>query len=216
MLFLFVTMATSQTFEFRFQGMTVEDGATVTIPAEEDEFGFGELCCVTNPSENPNNGLILTLLNGQSAKGSATLSIGHNSLNAAVIKWCMGGECSIINDKTSFTKQFNVSGGSVQVQFDAENIRNGGYLLASLKATIGLESHSVNILFTNGESPDIPTPPNRCDVNKDTKVDISDVVAVINSIAGTNSEHDCDVNEDNKTDISDIVAIINHIASKKS
>ena len=196
MLFFFVTMATSQTFEFRFQGEKVEDGATVTIPAEEDEFGFGELCCVTNSSDNPNNGIILTLRNGQSAKGSATISIGHNSLDAAVLKWCMGGECTLFNDKTLLTKQFNVSGGSVQVQFDAENIRSGGYLLANLKATIGLESHSINILFT--------------------KVDISDVVAVINNIAGTNSEYDCDVNEDNKTDISDIVAIINHIASKKS
>ena len=53
------------------------------------------------------------------------------------------------------------------------------------------------------------------DVNKDWNVDISDIVAVINTIAGDKTYKDtADVNEDNKTDISDIVAIINIIASK--
>ncbi|MBR1466734.1 MAG: Ig-like domain-containing protein [Bacteroidaceae bacterium] len=50
------------------------------------------------------------------------------------------------------------------------------------------------------------------DVNLDGKVDISDIVAVINFIAGTDSFYFCDVNEDGSTDISDIVAIINIIA----
>lgn len=53
------------------------------------------------------------------------------------------------------------------------------------------------------------------DVNRDYNVDISDVVAVINTMAGETfyKEHS-DVNEDNKTDISDIVAIINYMAAK--
>ena len=50
------------------------------------------------------------------------------------------------------------------------------------------------------------------DVNSDGKVDISDIVAVINHIAGTNSYKQADVNGDTKVDISDIVAIINIIA----
>ena len=50
------------------------------------------------------------------------------------------------------------------------------------------------------------------DVNEDGKVDISDIVAVINQIAGTNKFPNADVNEDDKVDISDIVAIINIIA----
>ncbi len=50
------------------------------------------------------------------------------------------------------------------------------------------------------------------DVNSDNTIDISDIVAVINVIAGTDSNSKADVNGDGKTDISDIVAIINSIA----
>ena len=50
------------------------------------------------------------------------------------------------------------------------------------------------------------------DVNTDGKVDISDIVAVINQIAGTATYPYPDVNNDSKVDISDIVAIINIIA----
>ena len=52
------------------------------------------------------------------------------------------------------------------------------------------------------------------DVNEDGEVDISDIVAVINQIAGTATFRYADVNEDKTVDISDIVAIINEIASK--
>ena len=53
------------------------------------------------------------------------------------------------------------------------------------------------------------------DVNRDGKVDISDIVAVINTIAGdTTYKATSDVNDDSKTDISDIVAIINIIAGE--
>ena len=52
------------------------------------------------------------------------------------------------------------------------------------------------------------------DVNHDGSVDISDIVAVINTIAGENTySSSADVNTDNNTDISDIVAIINIIAN---
>lgn len=50
------------------------------------------------------------------------------------------------------------------------------------------------------------------DVNQDGRVDISDVVAIINHIAGTMTYPLADVNEDNEVDISDIVAVINIIA----
>ena len=51
------------------------------------------------------------------------------------------------------------------------------------------------------------------DVNRDWEVDISDIVAVINTIAGeTLYKEYADVNDDGKIDISDIVAIINCIA----
>ena len=52
------------------------------------------------------------------------------------------------------------------------------------------------------------------DVNEDGQVDISDIVAVINQIAGTAQYPKADVNADDKVDISDIVAIINIIAAQ--
>ena len=56
-----------------------------------------------------------------------------------------------------------------------------------------------------------PFTPNLADVNADNTIDISDIVAVINVIAGTDTNDRADVNADGKTDISDIVAIINAI-----
>ncbi|MBR1466742.1 MAG: hypothetical protein IJ607_10345 [Bacteroidaceae bacterium] len=50
------------------------------------------------------------------------------------------------------------------------------------------------------------------DVNGDGTVDISDIVAIINQIAGTASYENADVNSDKTVDISDIVAVINIIA----
>ena len=52
------------------------------------------------------------------------------------------------------------------------------------------------------------------DVNDDGKVDISDVVAVINQMAGQAFWKYADVNEDYKVDISDIVAVINIMAGQ--
>ena len=63
-----------------------------------------------------------------------------------------------------------------------------------------------------GIHPGAPAPL-KGDVNGDGKVDISDIVAVINQIAGTGTYPNSDVNADGKVDISDIVAIINIIAS---
>ena len=57
-----------------------------------------------------------------------------------------------------------------------------------------------------------PKPVLKGDVNLDGRVDISDVVAVINIMAGTISDYNGDVNEDGKTDISDVVSIINIMA----
>ena len=55
------TMTSAQSFEFQYQGKSVVDGGTVTIAAVPDDFGFGEYWCETNPSSDPNNGLILKL-----------------------------------------------------------------------------------------------------------------------------------------------------------
>ena len=95
-------------------------------------------------------GLMLKLLRGTSSPVTAVLQITHNSLNAASIQWCMGTECSSMNSLTSLTKRFTM-GDSEGVQFDATGIGSEGYLEATLKVTIGLETHQVNIIFVNGD-----------------------------------------------------------------
>ena len=52
------------------------------------------------------------------------------------------------------------------------------------------------------------------DVNEDGDIDISDIVAIINQIAGKNTYKNSDVNGDGSVDISDIVAVINIIAGR--
>lgn len=138
----------AQGFVFQYQGENLADDATVVIAAEEDL--FGDLSCETNNMLDPTSGLMLKLLSGTSSSATAVMQITHNSLNAVSIQWCMGGECSSMNSLTSLTKRFTLS-GSEGVQFDATEISGEGYLMATLKVTIGLESHQVNIIFVNGD-----------------------------------------------------------------
>ena len=143
------TTVKAQTFEFRYQGQSLPDGATVTIAAEEN--AFGELSCETNSSADPLNGLMLQMLTGNTANASATLQITHNTLSPQILQWCMGGVCTPFNNSNMLSKQFEAN-GAVQVQFDASNIQSKGYLMATLNVSVGFESHQVNIQFTNGES----------------------------------------------------------------
>lgn len=163
----------AQTFEFRYHGESLADGATVTIASQEDEWGFGEMGCYTNPSSDPNNGLVLKILSGNQNQGNATMTIEENTLNPSRILWCMGGSCMPFGSNTSLTKAFTVNDGICQVQFDAEDIQNEGTLLATLVATMGSETHTVKIKFTNGGQTAIPG-----DVNGDGYVTSADITAL--------------------------------------
>lgn len=77
-----------------------------------------------------------------------------------------------------------------------------------------MESKWSNLIAVKLESQEQPRL--RGDVNQDGKVDISDIVAIINTIAATEYTALADVNEDNTVDISDIVAVINIIAGQAS
>ena len=138
----------AQSFEFQYKGEGLADDATITIAAEDD--AFGQLSCETNHIDNPSDGLVLKLLLFPTANMYAELQITHNTLDAETLQWCMGGTCMLFDGNSLLTKQFDVD-GSVQVQFDASNIHSSGYLSAVLTARVGLESHKVNIEFTNGE-----------------------------------------------------------------
>ena len=147
----------AKVFEFRHEGKALSNNYTVEIPAALDSYGFGELECMTNPSSNPKNGLVLATKDGKKLSGTATITISRNTLNPNVVQWCMGGECVPMNDRSSLTKNFTTDDeGICQVMFDATNIKSEGVLEARLSATIGNETRIVNIKFiydkTNGIS----------------------------------------------------------------
>lgn len=200
----------AQNFEFRYHGESLADGATVTIAAQEDEWGFGELWCYTNPSSDANNGLVLKLLSGnQATVSTATLTINENTMNPSGLSWCMGDRCMYFGDKTSLTKEnFIVDDGSENVQFDAENIQSEGHLLATLTATIGSETHTVKIKFTNGEQQNDPIPG---DVNGDGNVTAADVTALYNFLLNDDdgSIVNGDVNGDGSITSGDITFVYN-------
>lgn len=202
----------AQTFEFRYQGQSLPDGATVTIAAEEDEWGFGEMCCYSNPSSDPNNGLILQVLSGSGVQGNATLTIDEKTFEVTRLLWCMGGSCMQIGESTTINKSFTDNNGICQVQFDAENITTEGHLLATLTATIGGETHVVKIKFTNGEQATVPG-----DVNGDGKVTSVDITALYNYLLNDDSEAivNGDQNGDGKITSVDVTVVYNLLLSDK-
>ena len=205
MFLMSIPFVEAQTFEFRYHGESLADGATVTIQAEEDEWGFGEMGCYTNPSSDPNNGLILKILSGGQNSGDATLKIEENSLFPERILWCMGGSCMMVMNP-SITKPFTAENGICLVQFDAENIQSEGHLLATLTATIGSETHTVNIKFVYGEQPAVPG-----DVNGDGAVTAADITALYSFLLNYDVTNliNGDQNNDGNITAGDVTAVYN-------
>ena len=207
MFLMSIPIVEAQTFEFRYHGESLADGTTVTIAAEEDEWGFGVMCCYTNPSSNPTNGLILKLLSANTAQGNATMTIDENTFNPTRISWCMGGNCMNFGINTTITKSFNVENGLCQVLFDAEDIKSEGHLIATLTATITSETHTVKIKFINGEQQDDNPVPG--DVNGDGTVTAADITALYDFMLNNDSSHivNGDQTGDNITTAADVTAV---------
>lgn len=144
----FQTAALAQVFEFQYHGVTVGEEEKVTIAAETDM--FGELACETNPSDDPTNGLILVGADGATVSGTAHMEILEHTFKAKTVQWCMGGACVPMKDVTELDKEFE--GAIVLTQFDAYTIRQEGYLLAKLTVTVGSQTSTIYIEFTNGQT----------------------------------------------------------------
>ena len=205
MFLMSIPIVEAQIFEFRYHGESLADGETVTIQAEEDEWGFGEMGCYTNPSSDPNNGLILKILSGSQNSGDATLKIEENSLFPERILWCMGGSCMMVMNP-SITKPFTAENGICLVQFDAENIQSEGHLLATLTATIGSETHTVNLKFVYREQPAVPG-----DVNGDGAVTAADITALYSFLLNYDVTNliNGDQNNDGNITAGDVTAVYN-------
>ena len=132
MLQLACLIISGQNFEFQYGGRSLEDGATVTISAEEDAWGI--LSCETNPASNPKNGLMLKILNSPNAEVRAELEIVEQTFVAKMIQWCMGGNCVMFGNNNYLVKEYT-STGEDQVQFDASDITSKGHLFAKITVT---------------------------------------------------------------------------------
>ena len=82
------------------------------------------------------------------------------------------------------------------------------------KNTAATKAVAAALAKFNAEKGEMPVPTVKPgDVNEDGKVDTSDIVAIINQIAGSAEYAYADVNQDKTVDISDIVAVINIISA---
>jgi hypothetical protein len=141
------TMANAQSFEFKYKGEVYANGSTLVINAETDM--FGELACETNPASNPDDGLLIVGKDGAYLAGSAHLAILEHTFKAKTVQWCMSDACVPMKEVTELDKTFE--GTSIRVLFDAFTIRQEGFLLAKLDVTVGGESQSLYIEFSNGQ-----------------------------------------------------------------
>ena len=116
------------------------------------------------------------------------------------------------------TDASNYPNGWFEMRTEAIYVDRGDILSVNLKADLPgsgwWSADHFQLTLTNVPQPEEEEPRIPGDVNRDGEVDISDIVAIINQIAGKANYEDADVNGDQEIDISDIVAVINIIAGK--
>ena len=139
-----VNVVIAQSFELQYQGRSLENGAELAILAKENS--FGELSCETNPSDNPNNGLVLKLLDATSAEVSARIELGWSEMNISSIQWCMGGICNPVREGEIKTKEFTAN-ETEPVMLDVLGIQAEGSLRADISITLGEVTKRVRVKF---------------------------------------------------------------------
>ena len=145
---LALTALAQQPVQFYYKGQPLDDGATVTIQAEAND--WGELACETNPAGNPADGLILKNLTATDISGTATLTITSRTMAPSLVQWCMGGLCVAIPADT-FDKDFTVpAGGQIMTQFDATPTQYGE-LTAEISVMANLRRVTVGVRFVNAD-----------------------------------------------------------------
>ena len=173
-------------------------GLTTTTPTGAIDFGG------KNVTVNANGELIVTARKTATDKVSATTNGCSTLLNIGTLK--MNGHVTV-NLYASHTLQV---GDSIRL-WQAKSFSGSPKLTSKvIDAHAGLfwddSRISEGLLFVTQI---------KGDVNLDGSVDISDIVAIINHIAGSNVYPLADVNADGQVDISDIVSVINIIAGIK-
>ena len=120
---------------------------------------------------------------------------------------------SLISSLPSNAKTVEVSGSQQVMTASLSNLEyeTTYCYVAFVRTSEGDTFYGEEMTFTSGESPYIMG-----DVNSDKKIDISDVVGMVNHILGNTPStsfkvHAADINKDGNIDISDVVALVNMI-----
>ena len=167
------SMCFAQSLQFYYHGEPIENNATITIEAEEDD--FGTLCCETNPADDPQNGLTLHNLTAGSISGKAQITITKNTLTDKSMKWCMGGLCEIFTEN-KFTKDYSVpASGSVLTQFDVTPTQYGE-LLATIDVRYNLVENArvyVRMVYSNPDEAGISVLSNDANERGTAQYDLS-------------------------------------------
>ncbi len=146
---LLTLAASAQKIEFRLDGKTLQDGATATFQAEEDD--WGTVSINTNPSDNP----YLLVIHQEddddfTEEGTATMEIEENTIgNYPAL--CMGGNCVPMNT-SSLTKDFTFTTweglptNDVKVDYDVyPTTGNYGHIKSKLTVNVGSVSSYIYI-----------------------------------------------------------------------
>ena len=142
----------NQTFGFYYNNEPVADMATITLLVEKETTDSEDYVCRTNSKKHPLRGLILKSIDGKIKQVSATLEILEKEVEAKTLQWSMDGSTRNISDNKqniSFTTDNN---GISQVLFEASGIKGEGTIYAKITATIGNETHIVNVAFVSKKS----------------------------------------------------------------
>ena len=148
-------------------------------------------------------------------------SIDVEEFGAYYADWVSLSELRVTNDGTTITMDYDDYYFELQNRFgltEKENYTEPGNGALVNVTGIAIPEGNKDIVAPVNISPYLPIEilePGglKGDVNRDGNVDINDVVAVINIMAGNNPMgYNGDVNEDDHTDINDVVAIINIMA----
>ena len=177
-----------------------------------------------------------TLLAGDTLVGTSyklTLSGGATVSGGGIVSFPLYYNGTVLkNNRMAVTGSFTISNATLELNMDKVtqplpddavftlftslgNVNGTGFKTIIPERPSETQEWDISTLLTDGKLriKAVQTK-QKGDVNRDGQVDISDIVAIVNQIAGKATYEDADVNEDGSVDISDIVAVVNIIAGR--
>ncbi len=145
-------------------------------------------------------------------KGEYLLSVDYKMMGPAgsSAKLVAGNQSTPFTVKANATNAFPQDWSNASIEFKLEEAATISIGADIVMANSG---NGTSVLIDNFQLIKTDQPErNPADVNEDGKVNISDVVAIINNIAGIETWRYADVDNSGKIDITDVVCVINTLA----